>query len=79
MVEGNSASVIGINVVGLKRGGFNAEKRKAIKQAYRAIYKSGLNIGRAVEELKKANMESEEVGKIVTFFETSARGVIDHR
>ena len=44
-------SVFGLNVVGLRRGGFSQKDRDQIKAAFKLVYLSGLNIGQA---LKKA-------------------------
>src|SRR5437762_8753980 len=44
-------SVFGVNVVGLRRAGFSAKDRDEIKEAFKLVYLSGLNIGQA---LKKA-------------------------
>jgi len=58
-------SVFGINVTGLKRAGFSAKDRDEIKDAFKLVYLSGLNISQALE--KAATMK----------FGTSARGFLD--
>ena len=78
-IDGNPATVIGINSIGLKRGGFDAAARKDIKNAYKTIYHSGLNISEAIKELQKSHELSEEAKAIVAFFENSERGVTRHR
>src|SRR5436305_11952264 len=42
--------VFGVNVVGLRRGGFSATDRDEIKAAFKLIYLSGLNISQALEK-----------------------------
>lgn len=42
--------VFGLNVVGLRRAGFNASDREEIKRAFELIYLSGLNVGQALEK-----------------------------
>src|SRR5438046_6752844 len=42
--------VFGVNVVGLRRGGFSATDRNEIKAAFKLIYLSGLNISQALEK-----------------------------
>lgn len=76
--DGNPASIIGINSVGLKRSGMSPDMRNAIKGAYRVLYHSGMNIGMAVKELRKAQ-HPPEVEKIIQFVESSDRGILDHR
>jgi UDP-N-acetylglucosamine acyltransferase len=58
-------SVFGINVTGLKRAGFSAKDRDEIKDAFKLVYLSGLNISQALE--KAAPMK----------FGTSAREFLD--
>ncbi|PJZ68107.1 acyl-[acyl-carrier-protein]--UDP-N-acetylglucosamine O-acyltransferase [Leptospira perolatii] len=77
--DGNPCSIIGLNTVGLKRGGFSPETRNAIKAAYKTIYHSGLNFKLAIEELEKQSDISKEVRSIIDFFKNSERGVMDHR
>ncbi len=44
--------VAGLNTVGLRRSGFNAEARAQIKQAFNLIYRSGLNTSQAEARLR---------------------------
>jgi len=76
--DGNPATLIGINSVGLKRAGFNPGQRDAIKKAYKTIFLSGMNIRAGVEALKKQET-TEQVQTIIKFIENSDRGVLDHR
>ena len=46
-------SVVGVNVVGLRRAGFSAKDRDEIKMAFKLLYLSGLNIGQAIEKAAK--------------------------
>jgi UDP-N-acetylglucosamine acyltransferase len=78
-VDGNPATVIGLNAVGLKRNGFNADTRTAIKRAYKIIYHSGFNTSQALAELEKDQNIIPEVRFLMDFFKTSKRGVTDHR
>lgn len=66
----------GINVVGMRRAGIGPETRMEIKQAYRLLYRSGLNVSQAVEEMKKT-LKSPEVAHMVAFIEASKRGILD--
>lgn len=77
-VDGNPASLVGNNVVGLRRSGYNAAQRADIKRCYKTLFRSGLNTTQALEKLKSAE-QSDEVKLIITFFEQSQRGVTAHR
>jgi UDP-N-acetylglucosamine acyltransferase len=48
-------SIFGVNVIGLKRAGFSAKDRDEIKDAFKLLYASGLNISQALE--KAASMK----------------------
>ncbi|WCL51396.1 acyl-ACP--UDP-N-acetylglucosamine O-acyltransferase [Leptospira sp. GIMC2001] len=78
-IDGNPATVIGLNAVGMKRAGIAPEVRNAIKATYKVIYHSGLNTKQALAKLKSENSPIPEVQNIIRFFETSKRGVTDHR
>ncbi len=66
----------GINVVGMRRAGIGPETRMEIKSAYRLLYRSGLNVSQAVDEIKKT-LKSPEVAHMVEFIEASKRGILD--
>jgi UDP-N-acetylglucosamine acyltransferase len=76
VVGGRPGVVLGINVVGLRRAGFSADVREEIKTAYKLLYRSGMNVSQALEEIKK-NLHSEEVKHLVTFVEGAKRGIVD--
>lgn len=40
----------GLNVIGLRRGGFSAEQRTDLKRAYLLLFRSGGNLGEALEK-----------------------------
>jgi UDP-N-acetylglucosamine acyltransferase len=51
MASGNPASAHGVNAEGLKRRGFSETQVAAIKRAYRTIYRLGLPLSKAIEQL----------------------------
>lgn len=72
---GRPAVVVGINVVGMRRSGFSAETRGEIKQAYKLLYRSGLNVSQAVALIKQ-KLKSPEAAHLIQFIETSERGIL---
>ncbi len=76
IADGNPAEVRGINVVGLERKNFSAEKIKLIKEAFRLIYRSKLNTRQAIEAVRKDLPAAEEITQIIEFIEQSERGII---
>jgi UDP-N-acetylglucosamine acyltransferase len=43
-------AVFGLNIVGLRRGGFSANDRNEIKDAFKLVYLSGLNTSQALDK-----------------------------
>lgn len=73
---GRPGVALGVNVVGLRRAGVSAAVRDEIKTAFKLLYRSGLNVSQAVEEMKKT-LRSEEVRHMIRFIEESKRGILD--
>jgi UDP-N-acetylglucosamine acyltransferase len=75
LVDGHRARIVGLNVVGLRRGGFSPEQRTRIKGAYRVIFRSGLCL---TDALLRAEQEfpGAETRQIVQFISSSRRGVV---
>ena len=48
--------IFGINVIGLKRAGFSAKDREEIKNAFKLLYASGLNISQTLEKAATLNL-----------------------
>lgn len=77
LVEGNS-TVRGINSVGLRRAGFDVQERNEVKQAYRVLYRSGLNVPQAMEQLRQTAETSAPVRQLADFIQASVRGICRH-
>src|SRR3972149_8876255 len=76
LAGGSPLNYKGLNIVGLKRRGFNDEQLKHIKQVYNYIYGSKYNISDAVKGIKDSVPMTDEVKKIINFIESSERGII---
>lgn len=76
IADGNPAVVRGINLVGLERKGFAGETVKAIKEAFRLIYRSKYNTRQAMDAIAKELAPNDAVTQIVEFIEQSERGII---
>lgn len=61
IADGQPAKVIGLNSVGLSRAGIGQEVRRSLKKAFRIIYRSGLSLEKAIEEMEIQLDSSEEV------------------
>jgi len=76
MVAGSPAEPKGINSEGLKRRDFNAEQIANIKNAYRVLYRSGLKLAEATEQLKVLAATQPEVAAFVEFLGKVTRSVV---
>ncbi|MEP6922467.1 MAG: acyl-ACP--UDP-N-acetylglucosamine O-acyltransferase [bacterium] len=72
MTDGNPPRVRGLNSVGLRRAGFSAEARQALRNAYRVLFRTGLPLQDALAELEK--IKDENVRHLLGFIRGSHRG-----
>lgn len=75
MVDGHLAKVYGLNVVGLRRAGFNSQQRLEIKRVYNMLYRSGLTTADALTALENEMASSPFAREIVDFVRESRRGI----
>lgn len=73
-VSGYYAKPYGLNTVGLQRRGFAEEALSQLRRAYKIIYRNGLTVTNAIEQLRK--METAEVQQLVQFIEASNSGIV---
>jgi len=72
ITDGNPARVRGVNSVGLRRAGFSDEARRALKDAYRMLFRSATPIEEALVQLEQ--VDDEHVSHLVSFIRRSKRG-----
>lgn len=72
--SGRPAYFVGLNSVGLRRGGFKPDQRSVIKQAYKIIYGQGYAVSKAVRALEQME-PSAELSQIIDFIAGSKRGI----
>lgn len=75
IAQGDRAKTVGLNLVGLKRRGFSEEVLRAIKQAYKIIFRSGLRQEEALQKIAVEVTSSPELAVFVEFIKNSQRGV----
>jgi UDP-N-acetylglucosamine acyltransferase len=75
LVDGNPASMFGLNAIGFRRRGFNQDERTIIKKIYKTLFDCGENQEKALE-LVEARFEGDKFAQdIVSFVKDSKRGV----
>lgn len=65
----------GINLVGLRRRGFDNDLINNIHEAYRILYSKGV-LKEGIEEIRKKLSVTKEIEYIIKFVENSKRGII---
>ncbi len=76
MIGGQPVKSYGINSEGLKRRGFSPESIRAIKNAYKLVYRSGGKLADSVQELKALVAEQPELAIFIESIEASERGLL---
>ncbi len=66
----------GVNIVGLRRRGFDAEVIRNIKDIYDTIYNQGMNVADGCAKVEAGFPQSEERDTILNFIRSSKRGII---
>lgn len=75
-VSGYYAKPFGLNVVGMRRRGFSAETMLCLRRAYKVIYRQGLTIKQALEQLHEMMLTCPEVQLFIDFINVSQRGLV---
>lgn len=75
IAQGNHAKMAGLNLVGLKRRGFSEETLRAIKKAYRLVFRSGIRLEEALKQVETDLGEVKEALAFVDFIKNSDRGI----
>jgi UDP-N-acetylglucosamine acyltransferase len=76
LVGGQPASPKGINSEGLKRRDFTAGQIRNIKNAYRIVYRRGLKLAAAIDEIEALVEEQPELRIFLDSLHTSDRGLL---
>ncbi len=76
MVAGNTAQPHGINSEGLKRRGFSPEAVRAIKRAYKSLYRSGNTLDEARQAIAADAAAVPELSLLTDFLAVQGRGIV---
>lgn len=72
ITDGNPPRVRGLNTVGLRRAGFSIDARRALRQAYRLLFRASLPLEDALRQM--AQLNDEHVEHLINFIRASKRG-----
>jgi UDP-N-acetylglucosamine acyltransferase len=75
MAQGDRAQLIGLNTVGLTRGGFSPEALSRVKGAYKILFREGIGLREALGRVRAEFGGHPEIDHFVRFIEGSERGI----
>jgi len=75
IADGNAARTVTVNKVGLERNGVSEEAQTALRQAYKILFRAGLTIPNALEQIEKELPRLPELAHLVQFVRASDRGI----
>jgi UDP-N-acetylglucosamine acyltransferase len=76
LASGSHVKLFGLNTIGLKRANFSEETLKALKKAYRFIFRSGLTLEKAIKKVAEDEISHiPEVQHLLHFIQHSKRGI----
>ncbi len=76
LTVGNHARCYGLNTTGMKRRGYSKEVIGSLHRAFHLLLSSKLNTSQALEKIREEVQPVAEVETLISFIETSQRGVI---
>lgn len=77
-VDGVSTKIVGLNLVGLKRAGFDRDELRQLKIAYRLAFRSGLRWQEMLEQLA-AQFPTGRAARLHQFMTSTERGCVQER
>ena len=75
IAQGDRARLFGLNIIGLRRGGFDDDMMTGLREAYRELFGKGVPLRIALERVRETLGSQEEVAEMVRFIEHSRRGI----
>jgi UDP-N-acetylglucosamine acyltransferase len=76
LTVGNHARCYGLNITGMKRRGYSRTVIDSLHHAFHLLLSAKLNTTQSVERIREEISSSEEVSYLLSFIESSRRGVI---
>lgn len=75
IIQQNIDTVVGVNVVGMRRAGMSREQIDAVRQAFRILFREGLPLPAAVARLEHELGAAEAVREMIEFIRQCHRGI----
>jgi UDP-N-acetylglucosamine acyltransferase len=64
-----------LNLVGLKRNGFDERRIRAVKEAFKVIFRSGMGLNEALAHIEEKQEVTADVRQMIDFIRASKRGI----
>lgn len=74
LANGRPAKVYDVNVRGLRRAGIVAKVRSELREAYKLLYRSDLNVSQALQVIEEEIERSPELDHLLEFIRSSRNG-----
>jgi UDP-N-acetylglucosamine acyltransferase len=75
LADGNPAETRTVNKIGMERNGISDEAQKALKLAYKILFRAQLTIPNALVKIEKKLPPLPEIKHLVQFIRASERGI----
>jgi UDP-N-acetylglucosamine acyltransferase len=75
IADGHPSVMRGINKIGLERNGFDADRIRAIRSAYRTLLRRNIPLHDAIAQLKDEYADQPDVATMISFAATSVLGL----
>ena len=75
IAQGDRARLFGLNIIGLRRAGYDIGVIGRLRQAYRELFGGTAPLRMAAERVRETWAEDAEVSELAAFVESSVRGV----
>lgn len=76
IADGNPAELRGVNQTGLERRNFSAEEIRLLREAYRLLCRTNLNVKQACEAIREQLPSNSHLEHLLSFIEASKRGIV---
>ena len=74
-ISDDTHTVKSLNLIGLRRNGFDTKRVRALKNAYLILFRGGLNMQNALEQVEAEVEMTDDVRELIDFIRSSKRGV----
>jgi len=75
IAQGDRARLFGLNIVGLRRADLDPDVIRALKEAWRLVFSSGVAMRAGIHQARQAHGGIAQVQELLAFIESAPRGV----